>query len=189
MGNASETVIAIAAATARERMMIAARRGEPMAQPGDQLAALLDTARTLTDANIPYALIGGIAVGIHAEVPRATIDVDIAVPTTTPRARVADVLTAAHFELRGEFEHSLNFRHETGEPVQVAFDQQFDDMIARAEPIEVAGSTIRIVSKEDLIAMKERAARDPRRRKSKSLRDRADLELLRGDTPAPDEGW
>jgi len=43
--------------------------------------------------------------------------------------------------------------------------------------------------KSDLIAMKERAAADPARRRSKALRDRADVELLRGDVPDPDEGW
>jgi hypothetical protein len=40
-----------------------------------------------------------------------------------------------------------------------------------------------------LIAMKERAAADPARRPSKALRDRADVALLRGDVPEPDEGW
>jgi hypothetical protein len=43
--------------------------------------------------------------------------------------------------------------------------------------------------KSDLIAMKERAAADPAHRRSKALRDRADVELLRGDVPDPDEGW
>jgi hypothetical protein len=37
--------------------------------------------------------------------------------------------------------------------------------------------------------MKERAAADPARRRSKALRDRADVALLSGDVPDPDEGW
>ncbi len=41
----------------------------------------------------------------------------------------------------------------------------------------------------NLIAMKERAAADPARRRSKALRDQADIALLRGDVPDPDEGW
>jgi hypothetical protein len=45
------------------------------------------------------------------------------------------------------------------------------------------------VRKEDLITMKRRAADDPARRKSKRLRDQADIELLLGDVPDPDEGW
>ena len=62
-------------------------------------------------------------------------------------------------------------------------------MIERAESFEVRGQAIRIVSIPDLIVMKERAAADPGRRRSKALRDRADVALLRGDVPDPDEGW
>lgn len=43
--------------------------------------------------------------------------------------------------------------------------------------------------KADLITMKQRAANDPGRRRSKALRDLADIALLEGDVPDPDEGW
>jgi hypothetical protein len=46
-----------------------------------------------------------------------------------------------------------------------------------------------VVTKDDLIAMKRRAAADPTRRKSKALRDLADVALLEGDAEGPDEGW
>jgi len=62
-------------------------------------------------------------------------------------------------------------------------------MIDRAEPLEIAGLRVRVVTTEDLIAMKRRAAADPARRRSKALRDEADVALLRGDVPDPDEGW
>jgi predicted nucleotidyltransferase len=174
MRSVHERVATIAAATARDRALIAARRGEVMEQ-GDQLAALLDLARALTDANIPYALIGGIAVGVHADFPRATNDVDVAV-TTARRPQVVEALTRPGFVVTGEFEHSINFRHASGEPVQVSFDDVFDSMIGRAETVEIGGTPIRIVTKEDLIA-------------SKALQDQVDIELLRGDVPGPDEGW
>jgi len=47
------------------------------------------------------------------------------------------------------------------------------------------------LSKDDLIAIKERAAGggDPAHRRSKALRDHADVALLCGDVPDPDEGW
>jgi predicted nucleotidyltransferase len=179
---------AIAAATARDRILIAAKGGG-MEASGDQLAALLDLARALDDASIGYALIGGIAVGIQSGSPRATADVDIAVPSTVAREALVSTLATAGFQHRGEFAHSINFRHPSGEPVQVAFDESFDPMIARAEEVEVSGVVIRVVSKEDLIEMKRRAAGDPARRRSKALRDQADVELLRGDVPEPDEGW
>lgn len=157
-------------------------------EQGDQLTALLDLTRTLTNASIPYALIGAIAVGIHTDFPRATNDVDVAV-STFARDDVATALAAAGFVVTGEFEHSVNLRHSNGEPVQVSFDATFDQMIERAGNIEIAGTSVRIVTKADLIASKERAANDPARRRSKALRDQADIELLRGDVPGPDEGW
>ncbi len=44
----------------------------------DKLAALIDTARALEAAGVRYALVGGLAVGIHTGLPRATIDVYVA---------------------------------------------------------------------------------------------------------------
>jgi hypothetical protein len=181
----------IAAATARDRLLIAARsgRGTHMQEAPDKVAALLDTARVLAAISAPYALIGGVAVGIHSGVPRATADTDIAVLSTVDRATVVRALTEAGFHFVGEFQHSANFRHASGEPVQLVFDAGFDPMIERAERFEVGTVSVPIVRKVDLIDMKQRAATDPARRRSKALRDQADVELLRGDVPEPDEGW
>ena len=155
----------------------------------DQRAALVDTARALTAAGIRFALIGGIAVGIRSDAPRATDDVDVAVGTTVAQDAITAALTSAGFELRGTHEHSLNFRHPNGEPVQVSIDASLDEMIERAEPIMLGDVEVPVLTTDDLIASKERAARDPTRRRSKALRDQADVELLRGDVPDPDEGW
>jgi predicted nucleotidyltransferase len=155
----------------------------------DKLAALIDTVRALDTASVPYALIGGVAVGIYTEIPRATLDVDVAAHLGTGRQVAVEALERAGFEKTGEFAHSVNFRHASGEPVQLAFDPDFDAMIERADRINVAGASIAIISRDDLIAMKRRAAADPTRRKSKRLRDQADIELLLGDLPDPNEGW
>jgi hypothetical protein len=156
---------------------------------GDQLAALQDAVQALKASGIACALIGGLAVGVRAGIPRATMDVDLAVATDVPRERVVAALAAAGFEVRGTHAHSVNFRHRSGEPLQVAFDVEFDAVIKRAEPIAVGDVEIPVVLRTDLIAMKQRAAGDPRRRRSKALRDLADVELLRGDVPDDDEGW
>jgi len=155
----------------------------------DKLAALIDTARALEGAGVRYALIGGLAVGMHTGLPRATIDVDVAAHLGAGRDTAVKALERAGLQKTGEFEHSVNFRHATGEPVQLAFDVAFDAMIERAEGIDVAGTRIMVVGKEDLIAMKRRAAADPARRKSKRLRDQSDIELLLGDLPGSNEGW
>lgn len=181
----------IARLSARERVLISRfHPGEPLMQSEpDKLAALIDTARALEAGGVPHALIGGLAVGIHAGVPRATVDVDVAAALGVGRALAVQAMERAGFAKTGEFEHSVNFRHASGEPVQLAFDPEFDPMIARAERIDLGGTSLAIVRKEDLIAMKRRAAADPSRRKSKRLRDQADVELLLGDVPDPDEGW
>jgi hypothetical protein len=182
---------AIARATARDRALIAAYRGRgvEMDDSPDKVAALVDTTRALGTVAIPHALIGGLAVGVHSGVPRATLDVNVAVQSTLVRPAVVHAMTSAGFHLVGEHPHSLNFRHASGEPVQLASDPAFDAMIARAETFEIAGVTIPVVRKDDLVTMKRRAASDPARRRSKALRDQADVELLLGDVPDPDEGW
>ncbi|MBI3785508.1 MAG: hypothetical protein HY270_19115 [Deltaproteobacteria bacterium] len=182
---------ATTAATRRDWLLIAARdpRKRTMDNPPDRLAAILDLIQILDSLELPYALIGGVAVGIHSGAPRATADTDVAVRSTVTRSAAREALTNRGFRLVGEHAHSLNFRHPLGEPVQLAFDPSFDAMIDRAERFDLGGRTLRIVKKDDLIVMKERAAADPGRRRSKSLRDQADVALLRGDVPDPDEGW
>ena len=187
-----ESVLAkISSISKRERRLIVSfnREGTGMAAEPEKLTALVDTARALNTASIPFALIGGLAVGIHSGTPRATLDVDVAALVSSGRATVVTVLEGAGFRKTGEFAHSLNFRHPSGEPVQVAFDPAFDAMILRAECFELGGMSVRIVTRDDLVAMKERAAADPTLRKSKRLRDQADIEMLRGDVADPDECW
>jgi hypothetical protein len=191
--DAATTLIAeIAELSARERRLISSyrgREGTSMEPEPDKLEALIDAVRALESAGVPYALIGGLAVGIHAATPRATVDVDLAAHLGSGRDAAVAALVRAGLKKTGEFRHSVNFRHASGEPVQLAFDADFDAMIERAERFDVAGTTVAVVRKEDLITMKQRAAGDPARRKSKRLRDQADIELLLGDVPDPDEGW
>jgi hypothetical protein len=175
--------------TARERLLIASLRGELMDESADKLAALADVVRALDSRGASHAVVGGVAVGLRSGVPRATVDTDLAVQSTVERQSIVEALTDAGLRLTGTFAHSLNFRHPPGEPVRIIFDPEFDPMIDRAEPLDVAGVRIRVVTTADLIAMKERAAAAPGRRRSKALRDQADIELLRGDVPDPDEGW
>jgi hypothetical protein len=181
----------IAHVSRRERARIAAARGEEgrMDEGADKGAALRDALDALERGGAPCALIGGVAVGIRSGVPRATMDTDLAILSSVDRVAVRMALEKAGFHIRGEFSHSVTFRHSSGEPVQLVFDPSFDPMIMRAEPIRFGGLVVRVVTTADLIAMKERAAADPGRRRSTALRDAADVALLRGDVPDPDEGW
>src|SRR5688572_14018348 len=98
-----EPLRAIARVTQRERTLIASfRREDAMGSEESQLAALLDAVRILTQSGAPYALIGGVAVGVHSGVPRATNDVDLAILSSESRIHVVAALCAAGFELAGE---------------------------------------------------------------------------------------
>jgi len=179
----------IARISARQRLLIASSRGATMSESPDKVAALADVVRALDRLGATYAVVGGVAVGIRSGVPRATIDTDIAVRYTVARDGVIEAFTEAGLRHTGTFSHSINFRHPSGEPVQIVFDPEFDAMIDRAEPLDLGGTRTPVVTTADLITMKERAATDPARRRSKALRDQADIALLRGDVPDPDEGW
>lgn len=151
--------------------------------------ALADAADVLREQKTPYMLVGGVAVAIHTGIPRATLDIDLAIHSKADRASLVLAFQRAGFTLKGTHAHSINLRHPGGEPVQLAFEAGFDEAIGRATSFLLGKVDVRIVLREDLIKLKERAASDPLRRKSKALRDRADLEMLRGDVGDPDEGW
>jgi hypothetical protein len=180
-----------AAATQREQQLLASRNryAPPVVDLPDKLGAIQAAAAVFAEYAVPHALIGGLAVGIRSGVPRATLDVDFAVATRIDRAWLRERLVDSGFATTGSFVHSDNFRHSTGEPVQLAFDVYFDLMIERAEALTFGSIVLHVVTKEDLIAMKRRAAADPARRRSKALRDQADIALLEGDVPGADEGW
>ena len=154
-----------------------------------QIDALVGAVKALEREGIRAVLIGGLAVGVRSGVPRATIDVDLAAPSRTERSQVVKALVESGFTHQGSHEHSENFIHTTGEPVQVALDPEMDDSLDRAEPIAIAAETVFVVTTGDLIAMKERSGKDPGRRRSKALRHLADAALLREGPEDLDAGW
>jgi len=160
-----------------------------VSEPSGLERAFVDAAAVLRALPAPHALIGGLAVAVRAGDPRATLDVNLAVRSSVDKDELIAAFQRAGFTLTGRFEHSINFLHALGDPVQIAMDAGFDGAIDRAELLRIGGAEVHIARRDDLIALKERAAADPRRRRSKALRDRADIELLRGDVPGPDEGW
>jgi hypothetical protein len=188
---APDVLDAIADATRREQALTRARAGYPddVSATPDKLGAIDAAASAFREARVAYALIGGVAVGIRSGVPRATLDVDFAIPTSADREGIRATLDVRGFRRTGVFAHRVNFVHASGEPLQLAFDPAFDPMIARAELVRFGALELFVVTREDLIAMKRRAAADPARRRSKALRDQADVALLEGDVPGPDEGW
>ena len=176
--------------TCRDQRAIASSRGEfTVSEPSSLEIGLVDASRLLAAEGVPHALIGGFAVSVHASWARATRDVDFAVQSSASRERLAAAFVAAGYRHDRSFEHSLNFSHPNGAPVQLMADAMFDSPIERAEFLEIAETRVPVVRRDDLIALKERSAADPRRRKSSALQDRTDIERLRGDVGDPNEGW
>jgi hypothetical protein len=155
----------------------------------DKLAALSAAAAVLADTSTPFVLIGGVAIAVRSGGARATGDINIAIPTTVDRARLVRRLVQRGFAWKGTFAHSVNLEHADGTRLQLAFDREFDSMIARADAILLADLALSVATTQDLIVMKRRAMADRGRGRCKALRDQADLALLEGDVPNPDEGW
>ena len=144
--------------------------------------ALVALAQVFDQANVPYAIIGGVALQVHQEEPRTTLDVDVAVATyrQIPRSQ----LEAAGFTLTGRFSHSENWIGPEATPVQFTEDSALGAAILRAEIIELDGIPLRVLRRIDLLHEKLRAAADPARRRSKRLQDLADVHALLEATPA-----
>lgn len=142
----------------------------------------LDLFSALDHHKVDYLLIGGLAVSLHG-VERATMDVDITV-AMNPANLAALIETAkelgltpmlpvpleslSNIELLREWHAQRNleaFALRTPELAGVTIDilmfppVDFADMLARATEFDVAGTAIRVVSIDDLIALKRAAGR------------------------------
>jgi hypothetical protein len=143
--------------------------------------ALLALARVFAEAEVPYAIIGGIALQAHQAEPRTTLDIDVAVAAYAllPRAQ----LEAAGFTCTGRFSHSQNWIGPEGTPVQFTDDPALAEAITRAEEVELEDVLLRVIGRGDLLHAKLRAAADPARRRSKRLQDLVDAQALLESTP------
>jgi hypothetical protein len=144
--------------------------------------ALLALAQIFAEANVPYAIIGGVALQFHQTEPRTTLDIDVAVATygQIPRAQ----LEAAGFAWSGRFSHPENWIGPEDTPVQFTDDPALVDAIARAEAVALEDVHLRVIGRIDLLHEKLRAAAAPARRRSKRLQDLADAQVLLESTPA-----
>ena len=127
-------------------------------------------------------MIRGGALQVHQREPRATLDIDIAVParSSIPSER----LRAAGFRPTGSFEHSENWEGPDAVPIQFTDDAALLASIDRADVVDVGGVELRVLQKRDLLREKLRAGADPARRRSKRMQDLADAQALVEDDPS-----
>jgi predicted nucleotidyltransferase len=156
-----------------------------------------DLLKALADAHVPYCVVGGVAVNLHG-VPRMTYDVDLAVPPTEEALTLIDaVLTGlglrcrlpirladlADSALRDAYATERNLIAVTytdpQDPLRevdilVSPPVSASELVARATTLHLDEIEVKVVSLDDLIALKRDTGRD---------QDRADLvhlERLKG---------
>ncbi len=140
------------------------------------LAAVLGRQET------PYAIIGGIALQVHQQEPRTTLDIDVALASLGELPRAA--LVQAGFHESGRYAHSHNWVGPDGTPVQFTDDPALASAVLRAVEVPLGQLLLRVLAKTDLLHEKLRAGSDPVRRRSKRLQDLADAQALLEQDPA-----
>jgi hypothetical protein len=143
--------------------------------------SLVALGRVLRDADIPYAIIGGIALQMHQADPRTTLDIDLAVARLDEIPRVE--LEAAGFKHHGRFAHLDNWIAPSGVPVQFTDDPALAPALERAIEIDLDRVPLRVIQRADLLHEKIRAGSDPARRGSKRLQDFADAKAIIEEAP------
>jgi hypothetical protein len=130
----------------------------------------------LDGLEIPWCMIGGLAVNHWAAEPLATADVDIVVAAQRVEEAVAALETAGFQAER--FEWSINLTGSSHVSVQISTEVFYCDFPARSVPADVHGITMRVASLEDTLAGKVAAWSDHRRRPSKRQKDLLDVMRL-----------
>ena len=138
--------------------------------------ALFRLCSVLAEEGVVYALIGGLALQIHQEEPRTTLDIDIALLSRDSIPRSA--LSVAGFQFGGTFEHSENWTAEDGTPVQFTDDPAIASAVAAAGEVVLDGVALRVIRVVDLLHEKLRAGSDPAPGRSKRLQDLVDAQAL-----------
>ena len=141
----------------------------------------------LSEAKVPYALCGGLALAVHG-LPRATKDIDLLVPAERVEA-VADALARAGFTLRagpiplGVGTANPQTLHRAsriidGDPCTVDLllvSPGYSEAWTTRTEVPWKGRRLPVVSREGLISMKRLSTR---------LKDRADVASLVGEEDA-----
>jgi hypothetical protein len=127
----------------------------------------------LESANVPYAIIGGVAVQGHHPNPQPALDIEGAVLSSDAIPR--DVLTAAGFHSTDSLEHWVA---ENGTRVQFTDNPDLASAVRSAEEIPLGDLTFRVIRVADLVRQKLRAGSDPARRRTKRLSDLVDAQGL-----------
>ncbi len=131
---------------------------------------------TLEQREIPWCMIGGLAVNHWAKEPMATADVDVVIAA----GRVAEAvkaLQAAGFKAK-KFKWSVNLKGRSKVLVQISTEEVYREFPGRARPADIHGMLMRVACLKDTLRGKILAWQDPERRASKRQKDLLDVMRL-----------
>ncbi len=141
---------------------------------GSQDVAVL--VQALEQREIPWCMIGGLAVNHWADEPMATADVDLVIAAERVEEAVA-ALQEAGFQAK-RFPWSINLKGRSRVSVQISTEEFYRDFPSRSVPADVHGVLMRVASLEDTLKGKLQALNDPERRPSKRQKDLTDIARL-----------
>jgi hypothetical protein len=132
--------------------------------------------RALESREIPWCMIGGLAVNHWSREPMATADVDLVIAADRIDEAVAALTETGFTENR--FEWSVNLKGNSNVSIQISTEALYREFPARSVPADVHGILMRVASLDDTLAGKIAAYSDPARRPSKRQKDLADIARL-----------
>ncbi len=140
-----------------------------------QESFLQDFLDLLEEEDVPFCVIGGLAVNAYAE-PVVSLDLDLVVISD----RVDELVESLeqHFTVH-RFPHSINISSLSSDlRIQLQTDPKYQDFVARASRRMVLGYEVSVAALEDVLQGKIWAFSDPDRRASKRQKDLADIMRL-----------
>ena len=136
---------------------------------------LQDFLDLLEERDVPFCVIGGLAVNAYAE-PVVSLDLDLVV--TADRVDELVKLLEQRFTVH-RFPHSINVSSPSSDlRIQLQTDPKYQDFISRASRRMVLGYEVPVAALEDVLQGKVWAFSDPTQRPSKRQKDLADIMRL-----------
>ena len=137
---------------------------------GGDVALLVET---LERREIPWCMIGGLAVNHWSKEPMATADVDIVIALERVEEAVK-AFTDAGF-VSEQFKWSVNLKGRSKVSVQISTEDFYREFPARSVAADIHGILMRVASREDTLKGKLQAYADTQRRSSKRQKDLLDI--------------
>lgn len=137
---------------------------------------VLRLVEVLERLEVPWCMIGGLAVNHWAAEPLATADVDVVIAHERVEQAV-EALEAAGFHAK-RFEWSINLKGASKVSVQISTESFYQEFPARGVSADIHGILMRVASLRDTLAGKVVAWGDQDRRASKRQKDLLDIMRL-----------